>query len=130
MACYRNFLVNWNFVTTPMSCASKFSSYVTMVSYFFIVIFNEFFAYPTGVTWRKLFFFVFSHDQIFVEMFFSSLFFTVFILFKNCFNQFISSIFTFKNNNWCTKTTAIAKLQGMWSWYFFWARTFITLSFV
>ena len=84
-----------------MSCASKFSDYVTMTTYFFIVIINEFFTNPANVTWLKLFFF-FTHNQIFVKIFFHYVF-TVSILFKNCFNKFISSIFTSKNNYWFTK---------------------------
>ena len=84
-----------------MSCTSKFSSYVTMISNFFIVIINEFFTNPASVTRLKLFFY-FTHDQIFVKSFFHY-FFTVFKLFKNCFNKFISSIFTSKSNYWLSK---------------------------
>ena len=79
-----------------MSCASKFASYVTMISYFFIVIINEFFTNPANVTQLNFFFF-FTHNQIFVKVFLYY-FFAVFILFKNCFNKFIRSIFTSKNN--------------------------------
>ena len=52
------------------------------------------------VDWNFSFFF--SHNQIFVKMFFHY-FFTVFILFKNCFNKSISSISTSINNNCFTK---------------------------
>ena len=89
------------YVTTPMSYTSKFASYMTMISNFFIVIINEFFTYSTRVTWFKLFFF-FTHDQIFVKVFFHY-FFTILILFKNCFNKFTSSIFTSKNSYWLGK---------------------------
>ena len=88
-------------VTTPVNCASTFSSYVTMISNFFMVIFNEFFTNPRRVTWLKLLF-VFSHDQIFVEIFFHD-FFTIFRLHKNCFKKFKSSIFTSVNNYRLTK---------------------------
>ena len=98
------FLVNWRF-TTPMSRASKFFSYVTMISYFFIVIMNEFFTNLAKGTWLKLFFFFFTHDQIFVKAFFHY-FFTVFILFKNRVNKFISSIFTYK------KTISLVNLSS------------------
>ena len=84
-----------------MSCTSKFFSNVTMILYFFIVIINYFFTCPAGIT-RLKFFFFFTHDQIFVEVFLNY-FFTVFKLFKNRFSKFISSIFTSKNNNWLTK---------------------------
>ena len=97
------FLVNWRFcVTTPVSFASRFSSYVTMIFYFFIVIINEFFTNPASVSWLKLFFFFFSLDQTFGKVFFHY-FFTEFILLKDCFNKFVSSIFTSKNNNRFTK---------------------------
>ena len=84
-----------------MSCTSKFFSNVTMILYFFIVIINYFFTCPASIT-RLKFFFFFTHDQIFVEVFLNY-FFTVFKLFKNRFSKFISSIFTSKNNNWLTK---------------------------
>ena len=86
-----------NLLTTPMSYASKFTSYVTMISYFFIVKINEFFTSPTGITQLKLFFFF--PDQIIAKVFFHY-FFTVFKLFKNRFNKFISSISTSKKNYW------------------------------
>ena len=117
------------YVTKPMSCTSKFSSYLTMVSYFFI--FRKFFTNPTRVTWLRLFFFI-SHDQIFNEMFFHY-FFTVFILFKNCFNKFISSIFTSVKNTWLTKflintNKFVSKTTTNVILIFFWARIFITFS--
>ena len=89
------------FVTTPLRCASKFTSYMTMISYFFIVIIIKFFTNPASVT-RLKFFFFFTHYQMFVKMFFYY-FFIVFILLKNCFNKFISSVFTSKNNYWLSK---------------------------
>ena len=77
-----------------MSCACKFASYKTMISYFFVVIINEFFTNPASLLdW----FFFFTHDQIFVKVFFHY-FFTILILFKNCFNKFVSSIFASKDN--------------------------------
>ena len=87
--------------TTPVSCTSKFSCYVTMISNFFIV--DEFFIYPANVTWLKIFLVFFSDDQIFVEMFFHY-FFIVFIGFIDCFNKFRSSIFTSVKNHWFTKS--------------------------
>ena len=101
MKYYRNFFSQLKiYVTTPMSCISKPTTYVTLISNFFIV--NEFFAYPTNVTSLKLFVFFFSHDKSFVKVFFYY-FFSVVILFKNCFNKFRSSIFTSKNNYWVGK---------------------------
>ena len=100
---YRNFFTQLKiYVTTPISCTCKFSSYVTMISNFFVIIISEFFTNPASVTRLELFFFLFTHDQIFVEMLFHY-FFTVFILLKSCFNKFISSIFTSKNNYWLVK---------------------------
>ena len=55
------------------------------------------------VTSLILSFFFFSYDQIFVKLFFHY-FFTVLILIKNCFNNFISSVFTPKNNSRFTKS--------------------------
>ena len=96
----------WNItgthVTTPMSCASKFSSYVTMISYFFIVIINEFFSNPANFNWLKLFIVFSTHNHIFGKVFFHY-FFTVLVLFKNCFNKFIISIFTSKIKYWLDK---------------------------
>ena len=89
-------------VTTPMRCISKFTSYVTKVSNFFIIIIKRSFTNPASVSWLKLFFF-FTHDQIFVKVFFHYLF-AVIVVFKNCFNKFISNIFTSKNNNRFTKS--------------------------
>ena len=92
-----------------MSCTSKFSSYVTMTFYFFIIIIiiiiiiiNDFVIYPANVTRLELLFFFFTHDQIFVKVFFHY-FLTVFILLKNCFNKFKSSVFTSKNKYWSSK---------------------------
>ena len=100
---YKNFLSQLKiYVTTPMGCTSKFCSYVTMISNFFIVIINKFFTNPTSITLLKLIFFFFSYDQIFVEMFFHH-FFAVLIILKNCFNKFIGCIFAYKNNNWLIK---------------------------
>ena len=90
------------YVTVPLCCTSKLSSYVIMISNFFIIIIDEFSTNPTRIIRLKLFFFYFIHDQIFVKMFFQY-FFAALMLFKNCFNKFISSIFTPKNNNWLTK---------------------------
>ena len=107
-----------------MNCASKFSSYVTMIylcynelldelftmsyltmicSYFFIIIINEVSTNTTSVTRLKLFFFFFfANDQIFVKVFFHYCF-TVFKLFRDRFNKFKSSIFASKSNYWLTK---------------------------
>ena len=85
-----------------MSFTSKFSNHMTMISNFFIVITNEFFTNPASVARLELFFFFLTYDEIFVQVFFRY-FFTILILFKNCFNKFISSIFTSKNNYWLGK---------------------------
>ena len=133
MKYYRNIFSYLNiYVSTPMSCTSKFSSYVTRISHFLII--NEFFTNPTSVTWLKLFFFFISHDQIFIKMFFNY-FSTVFILPKNCFNKFISSIFTSVNNNWLTKfiiktNKLVSKSTRNVILIFFWVRTFITFNTV
>ena len=74
---------------------------VTVISSFFIAIINEFFTYLTRTTRLKSFFF-FTHNRIFVKIFFHYLF-TISILFKNCFNKFVSCIFTSKNNYWLGK---------------------------
>ena len=90
------------YVTTPMSCTSKFSSHMTVISNFFIVILNEFFTNPARVTRLKLPFVFLTYNQIFVKVFFLY-FFIVLKLFKNRFNKFLSSIFTSKNNDWLSK---------------------------
>ena len=90
------------YVTSPMSCTSKFSSHVTMISNFFFNIINKYFTNPTTVTLLKLMFFFFTHDQIFVKVF-VRYFSAVLILLKNCFNKFVSCIFTSINNNWLSK---------------------------
>ena len=96
MKYYRNFFGLLK-ITTKMSGASKFASYVTMISNFLIVTVIEFFTNQTSVTQLKLFLFFFTHNQIFVKVLFHY-FFTVFILVKNCLDKYISSIFTCKNN--------------------------------
>ena len=114
-----------------MSCTSKFSSYVTIITNFFIVIVNELFIYPTSFTSLKLFFSFSSHDQIFVKMFINY-FFTVFMLLKNCFNTFVSrispsqnnrfTIFIINANKFVSKTTRDVIL------IFFRVRTFISFN--
>ena len=92
-------------VTITMSCASIFSSYVTMVPHFFIAIINTFFTNPASVSWFKLlfFFFFFFFALVFFPFkflfkfllrYFFHYFFTIFVFLKNCFKKFISSIFT------------------------------------
>ena len=104
MKYYRNFFSQLKiYVATPMSCIFKFTSYMTIISNFFIVMINEFFTNPASVAWLILVFFFFSYDQVFVKLFFHY-FFTEFILSQNCFNKFISSVLTLKNNNWHTKS--------------------------
>ena len=103
MKYYRNLFSHLKvYVTTPMRCPSKFSSYVTIISNFSIVIINNFCTYITTVTLlkKKLLFFI--HYEIFIKMFFHY-FSTIFILFKNCSNKFISCIFISINNNQLTK---------------------------
>ena len=119
------FLVNWR-----MSCVSKFSSHVTMISNFFIV--NEFFRNPLSIIWFKFFFSFFNLDQIFVKVIFHY-FFTVFILLKNCFNNFISSILSCKNNyslgKFIIKTNKlVSKTTRNVVLILFWVRTFITFN--
>ena len=113
-----------------MSCASKFASYRTMISYSFSVIINEFFTNPASVTWLKLLFFFLTPDQIVVKVFFHY-FFTILILFKNRFNQFISSIFTSKNNYWFGKFTTntkkfVSETTRNVILIFYWVEPFIT----
>ena len=115
-----------------MSSASKFSSYVTIISNFFIVIINEFFTNPASATWLKLFFFFFTHDQILVKVFFHY-FFTILILFKNFSNKFISSIFTSKNSNWFTRfiintNNLVSKTGRNVTLIFVWVEPFINFS--
>ena len=120
MKYYGNFFSQMKiYVTIPMSCGSKSSSYVTMICKFFIVMINKFFRNPARITQLKLFFFSFTHDQIFVKLFFYY-FLAIFILLKNCSNKFISWIFTSKKTisvlNLSSKQTSLqAKLQVMWS---------------
>ena len=90
------------------------------------------FPYPTTVTWLKLFFFFFTHDQISVKMFIHY-FFTILIFFKNCFNKFISNILTSKNNNWFTKfiintNKFVSKTTRNVIVIFFWVKTFIIFN--
>ena len=79
-----------------MSCTSILSCYITMISYFFIIY--HFFRYPACVTWSKMFFLFFGHDQIFVEMFFDY-FFTVTKLFMHHLRKIVSCIFSAVKNN-------------------------------
>ena len=93
-------------VKTPMGCASKFSSYMTMIYNFFIAIINKFFTNSAPVistNFAEINILFPTYDQIFVKAFFHY-FFAVLILFKNWFNKIISSLFTSKNNNWLTKS--------------------------
>ena len=126
-------LVNWRIdVTTPMSRTSKFFSYVTMISNFLIAITNEFFTYPTCVTWLKFFFLFFTHDKIFVKVFFYYIP-TVFKLFRNRFNKFISSIFISKNNYWLGKfiintNKLVSKTTRNVILILFWLEPFITFN--
>ena len=85
-----------------MSCASKFTSYVTMISYFFFIIIKKLFTNPTIATLLKKTFFFLTHDQIFIKIF-VHYFSAIFILLKNCFDKFISSIFTSINYNCLSK---------------------------
>ena len=92
----------------------------------------KFFTNLASVTWLKLFFFLFTHDQIFVEVLFHY-FFALLILFKNCFNEFISSIFTSKNKNWLTKliintNKLVSETTRNVILIFLFLRTFISLN--
>ena len=127
MKYYRNFLVNWRFMlqiwwAAPLNFPVLWQWSLTFSS-------SMSFPYPTRATWLKLLLF-FSHNQIFVKIFFHY-FFTVFILFKNCFNKFISSIFTslksnaksiINTNKFVSKTTRNVIL------ILFWVKTFITFN--
>ena len=119
-----------NMFATPMNCTSKFSCYVTMISNLFIVIINGFLTNLASITLLKLFFF-FGHDQILVKFFFHY-FLTVFILFKNCFNKFISSVFISKNNGLTKSIINTKKLVSKTTLnvilIFFWVRVFITFN--
>ena len=120
------------YLTTPVSCISKLSSYVTMSPDFFIVIFNEIFNYLTRVTWLRLFFLFFTQDQIFVKVFIHYSF-TILTLFKNCFNKFISSIFISKSNYWLGKfiiNTNKFVNKTTWNVIFilFWVRSLISFN--
>ena len=136
MKYYRHFFSQLKiYVTTPMSYTYKFSSYVTMISYFFIVIINEFFTNPVSITRLELFFFFLIHDQIFFEVFFfiTYYFFTAFKLFKNHFNKLISCILASKNNNRFTKfiintNKFVSKTTRNVILIFFWITTIITFN--
>ena len=76
-----------------MSCVSKFSSYVSKSLTFSLSSSMSFLHIQhLLLDWNCS-----SSSLVFVT------FFTVFILFTNCFNKFISSIFTSKNNHWLGK---------------------------
>ena len=129
MKYYKNFFSHFKiYITTPMSCISIFSCYMTMISYLFIII--QFFKYPACVTWSKIFFFF--PVMIKFSLFFDC-FFTVFILFKNCFYKSISTIFTSTNNNWFTKfiintTKLVRKSARNVILIFFYVKTFIDFN--
>ena len=73
--------------------------YMTMISYF-IFIFNYFsISYPTILRILIIIFIFYSHFQFFVKVI-SNYLITILLLFKNQFNKFINTIFTFKNNRW------------------------------
>ena len=89
---YRNFFSQLKiYITIPVSCTSRFPSYVTMISYFLII--NKFFANPTSSLMIKFL----------LKCFFITFLQYLRIRIGNCFNKFISSIFTSKNNNWLSK---------------------------
>ena len=99
---------------------------------FFIVMINKFFTNPSSVAWLILVFLFVTYDQIFVKVFFHY-FFTVFILFKNCFNKVISSVFTPKNKNRLTKSIMsgnnfVSKTARNMIMVIFWVRTFINFN--
>ena len=115
-----------------MSCTSKFSSHMTVISNFFIVILNEFFTNPARVTRLKLPFVFLTYNQIFVKVFFLY-FFIVLKLFKNRFNKFLSSIFTSKNNYWLSKfiintNKFVSKTTRNVVLMFFWVKPFIAFN--
>ena len=80
-----------------------------------------------NITWLKLFFLLYTLDQIF------SLLSTVFKLFKNCFNKLITSVFT-STSNYCLSKFLIntnkflSKTTRNVIFIFFWVRTFTTFK--
>ena len=116
-----------------MGCISKFSSYVTMISYFFIVIINKFFTNPVFKCYLiENHFLLLHYDQIFVKVFFLY-FFTVFVLPKYRFNKFISIIFISKNKNRLTKSIIntnifVSKTTRNVILILFWVEPFINFS--
>ena len=90
------------YVTIPMCCTSKFTSYVTMISNVFFIIINTFFTKPTTVTLLKQMFFFCIHDQMFIKLF-VHYFLAIFMLLNNCFNKFITSIFPSIIKDWLSK---------------------------
>ena len=126
------FLVNWRFMLQFQWAAPLNFPVMWQWSLAFYHHHHWVFTYPAHVTRLKLFFFFFSHDQILVKKFFHY-FFTVFILFKNCFNKFRSCIFTSKNNYWFTKfiintNKFVSKTTRNIILVFFCVRTFLTLN--
>ena len=102
MKYYRNVLSQLKiYVTNPMSYTSKFSSYVTMISNFFIIIMSFSQIQQVLLDWD-----CFCSSSVMIKFlltFFFHYFFTVLILLKKCFNKFKSSILTSKNNYWLGK---------------------------
>ena len=113
--------------------APLFPSYVTMISNFFLIMINNFFTNPITVTLLKQMFFLFTHDQIVLKVFFHYCF-AVIILFKNCFNKFISCIFASISKNWLSKSIINTNnfvrktTRNMIMIFFFCVRTFINFS--
>ena len=120
-----------------MCCTSKFTSYVTMISNFFFMIINndEVFFYKSNncyfVEINVLFFFSLMIKFLLKCLFIT--FFAIFILLKNCFNKFISCIFTPINNNLPSKpiintNNFISKTTRNVVLIFFCVRTFRTFN--
>ena len=126
------FLVNWRFMFQPQWAAPLNFPVTWPWPYTFSSSSSiSFFTNPANVTRLKLFFF-FTHDQIFVKVLFHY-FFTILILFKNHFNEFISSIFTSRKNYWVSKfiintNKLVSKTTKNVILIFLWVKTFITFN--
>ena len=82
MKYHRNFFTNFQInITTPMCNSPILSSDMTMISDFIIII-NQFTTNPTNTRSFKFLIFLYTHNQVFTEMFFSHPL-TIIIFFKN-----------------------------------------------
>ena len=131
---YRNFFSKLKiYVTTPTSCTSKFQVMLQW-SLTFSALSSMSFSQIRQVLRDCS-----SSFSLMIKFLLKCLFiihysFTILIFFKNCFNKFISSIFTSKNNYWLGKfiintNKPVSKTTRNVILIHFWVRTFIsTLS--